>query len=126
MPIYDYECVNGHLCELRRGYDDVGIDCPVCGAAATRENSVYDQYIFTETGMKSGRRVDTPRDEKRYDVSLFREACAEVAYSHDKAEQLAQRKLPKRNLWGEAKKKAADIMAGKAPPVKAESRFKHG
>lgn len=74
--------------------------------------------------MKNGRRSEVPRDEKRYDVSLFQEASAECDYAHKQAEEIAQKKLPSLNLWGKAKKRAAAVRAGKAPPPKDTCRIK--
>ena len=125
MPIYDFSCEDGHLVESRQGYDVTKISCPICNRSASR--------LFTPEGQSFNGDLPTgacgngstiPRDEKRYDVTLFQEAGAEREYAHNKAEESAQKKLPSRNLWGEAKKRADRIIKGKEPPVRAQTRFK--
>jgi len=122
LPKYDYLCKSGHLTERINGYDVDTIECPVCGEEAKRQ-SVYAFTPFTETGVKVGRLGPVPREEKRYDVSLFQEASEERDYNHKKAEEAAGRPLKSKNLWGEAKKQANAILAGKAPPRQAQTRF---
>ena len=124
MPIYDYQCENGHLIESRQGFDVTKIDCPICEAPAYRLFTAQGQtFTGTPTGAYSTN-ANIPRDERRYDVTLFQEACAEREYAHNKAEEAAQRKLPSKNLWHEAKKKANRILAGKEPPIQSQTRFK--
>ena len=123
MPTYDFICPEGHVEEKICGYDVDTVICPMCGCKSIRQ-SVYLFTPVTETGVKIGRLSMTPRDEKRYDVTLFQEACAEREYAHTKSEEIAQRKLPSENLWGKAKKKANQILTGKEPPTKAQTRFK--
>ena len=125
MPIYDYVCGEGHINTLRRGYNDGEIECPNCRGLAVRVPVYYDQYIFGDTCAKNQRHAEVPRDNKRFDVSLFREAGAELEYEHNKAEEIAGTKLASRNLWGEAKKRAAAIRAGVLSPTQAQTRFKH-
>ena len=125
MPFYEYACENEHVNLLRRGYDDEAINCPDCGLPAVRLSVYHDQYIFGETCAKNQRRAEVPRDEKRVDLSLFQEAGAELEYEHKKMESIAGRPLASKSLWSEAKKRAAAIRAGKAPPVQAQTRFKH-
>ena len=36
MPIYDYKCINGHVFEDVRGFDDKTVDCPKCQETANR------------------------------------------------------------------------------------------
>jgi len=51
MPLYEYSCSLGHTTEARRGYEDVKIECPLCGDMA-----VYaDQYTRTDSGGMQGR-----------------------------------------------------------------------
>lgn len=117
MPIYDYTCTSGHTSESRQGYNIAKIPCPLCGETAYRE-SIYVPFIITETGV--GARAQVPYDEKRYNISLFQEACAEREYAHKKAEGVMQRELEPENLWARAKRKADAIRAGKAPPLKPQ------
>uniref|UniRef100_A0A6M3LJZ6 Uncharacterized protein n=1 Tax=viral metagenome TaxID=1070528 RepID=A0A6M3LJZ6_9ZZZZ len=123
MPRYDYLCPEGHCVERTNSYDVSTIPCPICNKQAIRQ-SVYLFTPVTETGVKVSRLNPTPRNEKRYDVTLFQEACAEREYSHKKAEESVQHALPSENLWQTAKKRADAILKGDAPPVKAQTRFK--
>lgn len=124
MPIYDFCCENGHLIERREGYETTIIPCPLCGAPAHREAVYFSQSIVTETGVKIGRKTEVPRDERRYDLSLFQEASAELDYAHQQAEEIAQRKLTSENLWTKAKKKANAVLKGEIPPPKDTCRIK--
>ncbi|MDZ4765722.1 MAG: zinc ribbon domain-containing protein [Chloroflexota bacterium] len=36
MPLYDYNCANGHAFETRHGFNDPAPACPVCGEADVR------------------------------------------------------------------------------------------
>ena len=122
MPIFDYVCAKGCFMEsIRAGYDDEIIDCPECGNPAARVAVNANQFVITETGAKDCRKVpfdQVPRDEKKINLSLFQEACAERDYGHRKMEEHAQRTLPARSLWREAKAKANAILQGKAPKPK--------
>ena len=126
MPVYDYFCEkNKHLIEKRVPYDTEGIECPICGEKAVRLFTAQGQTFTGDlpTGAYcSG--APTPRDEKRYDVSLFQEACAERAHAHDKQEQQVGKSLPADNLWGEAKARANRIIKGQEAPVTSQTRFK--
>ena len=125
MPIYVFECVEGHLIESRQPFGVECVECPVCHASARKVFTAEGQSFNGDLPTNACRCATAlPRDEKRYDVSLFQEACAERDYAHNKAEESAQRKLPSKNLWGEAKKKANRILAGQEAPVKAQSRLR--
>lgn len=84
MPIYDYICTEGHVSELRRGYDEDILECPVCGHLAVRSPINESQSIITDTGAKVSRRADVPSDEvylkPRFD--LYREAAQELEYKY--------------------------------------------
>ena len=125
LPVYDYVCAEGHVHELRRGYDEEQIACPECDNPAVRTGVYADQYIFGDTCAKNQRRAEVPRDEKRYDVSLFQEAGAELEYAHTKAEESAGKELPRRNLYTEAIKRAKAAQSGKIPTTQSQTRFKH-
>ena len=118
MPIYDYECRNGHLVEARRGYADDAIPCPLCGDQALRQAVYVSQSLVTETGVRSGRRNPVPRDERRYDLSLFKEATAERDYAYSKVENETGQPVPAPSLWREAKQRATTVTTGAAPPPK--------
>uniref|UniRef100_A0A6H1ZRD0 Uncharacterized protein n=1 Tax=viral metagenome TaxID=1070528 RepID=A0A6H1ZRD0_9ZZZZ len=124
-PVYDFVCAGGHVNELRKGYDDEVIACPECEQPAVRTGVYLDQYIFGDTCARNQRRAEVPRDEKRYDVTLMQEAGAEIEYAHAKAEEYAQKSLPRPNLYAEAIKRAKAVLAGQAPRRAAETRFKH-
>ena len=113
MPRYDYTCEQGHTTEQWGNYDLETIICPVCGEVALRQAIYLDQAIFTETGSKPSRRVEVPRDERRYDkkFKLYREASQELDYKHKKAEELVQHELPSRNLYQKGLKKAKALKA---------------
>lgn len=125
MPVYKYICEKNHLIEKRVPYDTEHVECPSCGQISLRLFTAQGQTFTGDLPTNaycSG--VATPKDSKRYDVSLFQEACEERAHAHDKAEERAQRSLPSDNLWGEAKRRANRIMAGKEKPVQSQTRFK--
>lgn len=117
MPIYHYTCKSGHTTESRQGYGVTAIPCPICEAPALRDAIYVEQSIVTETGMKSGRKAEVPRDEKRHNLSLFREASAELDYKHKKAEEIAQRELPTPSYYKMGVEKARRIKAGKEKPI---------
>lgn len=116
MAIYDYRCPSGHLIEARRGYEVAAIICPLCFQTAERQAIYRSQSLVTETGVRSGRRNPVPRDEKRYDLSLFREATAERDYAYHQIEKETGQPLPARDLWGKAKHKANAVRVEAAPP----------
>jgi len=51
MPLYEYECKNGHVFDSREHRDTDKIDCPKCGQEAKR-HSVYPVHIIGETVAK--------------------------------------------------------------------------
>ena len=55
MPLYDWNCPNGHTTEARGGYEESSRPCEVCGVAAYRASCYVDQYTRTETGGRGGR-----------------------------------------------------------------------
>ena len=110
-PIYDYRCCEGHLTESRQGYGVDAIPCPTCGQEAPR----VPVYLQNHVGDRAG----VPLDQRRYDLSLFREATEERAWEHGRAEERAQRPLPESegpSLWKGALSRAQEVKAGKAPP----------
>lgn len=108
------------MTERREGYGCEVIPCPLCGEDAHRDCVAYigSQCLITETGAKNSRRAEVPRDEKRYDLGLFQEACMERDHDHKRAEEIAQKPLPSENLWAKAKKRADKVKRGLAPPPK--------
>lgn len=114
MPLYDYVCAEGHEREARRGYDDEVIVCPEsgCGELAVRSAIYESQHVITETGAKSFRRADVPRDERylkpQYD--LYREAAQEVDYSYGKIEASTGREV-KTNFFKEGLARARALKA---------------
>lgn len=118
MPIYDFTCESGHIFEKRAGYEVETLPCPLCGEPAYREAIYLEQFLVTETGVRNGRRSAMPRDEKRYDIGLFQEACMERDYDHKRSEEIAQKPLHSENLWAKAKKRADAIKRGQAPPLR--------
>jgi len=125
MPFYNFLCENNHLFEKITSMDTKVLECPICGGKSERLFSAEGQTFgpgLPTNAYCSGASIT--RNKKRYDVSLFQEACEERAYAHSKAEERAQKKLPLENLWGKAKKRANRIIAGKEPPVQSQTRFK--
>jgi putative FmdB family regulatory protein len=57
MPLYDYRCNEGHVTEVRAGYDVKTLPCPTCGREAHRIPVYRVQYINGETVAKGGRRA---------------------------------------------------------------------
>ena len=118
MPTYTYICENGHSHDKRISrYGDVGSrTCPFCKGEAYRQ-SVYLFTPFTETGVKVGRLVDTPRDERRVKVSKFMEAAEELDYNHKKLEESVQHKVSTPDYFHEGYRQGYAIKAGKRPPT---------
>lgn len=36
MPLYDYQCANGHTYEAKHGFNDPAPPCPVCGETSVQ------------------------------------------------------------------------------------------
>ena len=117
MPIYDYLCGGGHRIEARRGYETTQIPCTLCGEAAQREAIYFSQSLATETGVRSGRRNPIPRDERRYDLSLFREASAEREDAYARAELETGKSLSGPSLWRNAVQRSREIRSGVSAPI---------
>ncbi len=115
MPLYDYVCSQGHTTEMRAGYDCIAIACPVCGELAHKQSFYPGVCIVTETGAGSGygrtNAIGTETKDKhgRTRLSLVTEAMAERDHNHRKAEEIAQKPLPSKDLWALAKQRARTI-----------------
>jgi hypothetical protein len=107
MPRYDFCCDEGHVTEVRAGYEVTAVTCPTCGLEARRLSIYRSQYINGETvakGVTKATRMGNVVDKHgRYRLGLFEEASAEVAHACDKAEK------PVPPLWEEAKRRAKKI-----------------
>jgi len=95
MPIYDYECKNGHKTESLEGVGVESISCPLCGEPAKR----LSVYPF------SGKLVHA-KDTIGKKYKRFQEASAEIDYSCNKFESETNIKTPDLNLWKYAKQEA--------------------
>jgi len=116
MPTYDYVCVNGHVCELRRGYNDEVISCPECGNVSIRSAIYYDQSIVTETGMKQKAKVPFEERYLKPEYELFREAASEADYQCKRLEDTMGYDRSRGQsidppLWKEARRKATRLHA---------------
>lgn len=115
MPLYEYNCPDGHTVEVRQGIEVKSILCPACGKPALRAEFYREQTVITETGRGSG--YGLPRSNEAYTkngnyaVSRFQEATQELDYNHKKAEESAQRELPSKNLYKEGLKRAEKLGA---------------
>ena len=56
--------------------------------------------------------------ERRYKVSEFQEASADIAYEHEKAERREGRKLPQPDLYKASKKRAKKLIRAGIKDVK--------
>jgi len=114
MPTYDYCCDCSVVTEARRGIDVKSIPCPVCGADATRRP--FHRVFIACEGLPT--RAGIMAHERRYKVSEFQEASADIAYEHEKAERCEGRKLPQPNLYKAAKRRAKKLMKAGIKNVK--------
>lgn len=73
MPLYDFLCPNGHVTELRAGYDDAAISCE-CGAVAQRQAVYLEQSTITETGAVAGARDRSRRDHMGEKLNMLRKS----------------------------------------------------
>jgi len=64
MPLYEYECQNGHRSEASRPIDGRDIDniCPVCGQLARRVMSVFTHAIDWNSVMRKIKSEPAPND----------------------------------------------------------------
>ena len=108
MPLYVFRCPEGHGAESIRPYDTETIPCPRCGMVAARQPVFGTGFVVEPAAV--------PRDQQRHDLTLFKEATAERAYYHERAEASAERSLPSRNLWKTAVHRAR---AGQQPRGRA-------
>ena len=109
MPLYLFRCPEGHEAErLVREYGADAVICD-CGETALRQLSLGAARI----GI-----AEIPPDQRRYDLSLFREATAEQDYAYSKVEREIGHDLPAPNLWQIAKRRAKEVLAGKRPAPK--------
>ncbi len=94
-PVYDYFCVEGHVVELRRNYNEDIIKCPLCGHVAMRNPVNQSQTVITETGAKINRKVETPTDQVnlKKGFNLYREASQEVDYKYNKLSESMGREI---------------------------------
>ena len=109
MPLYSFRCPQGHEREhLVREYLPDATICE-CGEVALRQLSLGAARL----GL-----AETPRDEKRINLSLFREATEEREYAYGKVERETGISIPGVNLWKQAKRQAKEVLAGKRPAPK--------
>jgi hypothetical protein len=113
VPLYEYVDDEGHVTEMRAGYEVTAIACPICGRDAHRIPIYESQYINGETvakGVTKATRAGNIKDKHgRTRVSIFQEAAAEIDYNHTKAENEVGHTLPDPPLWKEAVKRARQI-----------------
>lgn len=123
MPLYDFVCKDGHITESRQGYGCEAVPCPLCGHLAVRVEVNESQTVITETGAKPFRRAEVPLGERRKEkqFALYREAAAEMEYSHKRAEEAVGHEIVSNPVWMRARERAERIQAGKAPPVGIEN-----
>lgn len=99
MPIYEYECENGHRSEAFRPMSESSQpnQCPDCSEVARRivsrlaKRNPFDQRmpftVFNHDGSVIGKRFDlkpTPHPEQYYDVKKIREDQLSDAYEEAK------------------------------------------
>ena len=119
MPTYTFSCTCGWSDDLRGKFDVRSVPCQKCGADARRE-SVYSLNFkgFTET----------PLTERTYFQGFkdFKEASAELEYSHSRQEEAAGRPLAEPPLARIAKAQAKKLeKAGVKSSEDWQSRKKH-
>lgn len=91
MPIYDFECTQGHVTESRQGREVEIISCP-CGEPARRKR-VYRVHIGGGPTTK-------------FRLTEFQEANAEANYYHGKMENDRGQEIERRPLINMAAEKA--------------------
>lgn len=96
MPVYDFECTQGHITESRQGRETETISCP-CGGLARR----LSVYRFNLGGGL----------QPKYRVSEFQEASQEANYYHDRMENLKGEPIPRIDAVREAKRKVRSMGA---------------
>lgn len=109
MPIYAYECPGGHIHEALVGMGTASHRCN-CGQEA-QQVSLFGASVIAE-------RAAVPYAQQRYDIRTVQEAMAEREYLHTRAEEHVGQALPSPNLWKMAKRQAALVRRGLAPPPK--------
>jgi len=97
MPIYDYECKNGHKTESLEGVGVENILCPLCGKLANRKS------VYPFTGKLAHTKDTIGKKYKR-----FQEASAEIDYTCNKFESETNAKVPSLGLWEKAKRRVAN------------------
>ncbi len=101
MPLFDFDCGQGHLTERLCSRETAIIPCPVCGSPATRA-------AVNRIGVTGFAR--TPIDQRMVRMGAFNEASSELAYQHSKQTNVDGSEKPEPNLWQAAKSEAKRLM----------------
>ena len=101
MPLYTFQCRNGHRHDAFGAVRAPSRVCPECSCRARR----VTVYRNAQVG-----RVRTPVAERAVKIREFTEASEQLAYEHGRAEESAQRPLPAPPLWQTAKRRAGRLM----------------
>lgn len=97
MPLYDFECAQGHVTEAITARKMTEINC-ACGQVAVRRS-------FYATALAMGAKADwssvmrdngfprPPVEERKVSMRQFNEASEQLEYEHHRHEESAQREL---------------------------------
>lgn len=114
MPLYEYECEQGHVTETIQSRKVTEINC-ACGLLAERRS-------FYATAMSMGKDADwssvvrdngfprPPVSERRVSMRHFNEATEQLEYEHQRTEEMVGRALPPPPLARMGKAKANRAM----------------
>lgn len=97
MPLYDFECAEGHVTEALTDREAKALDCDVCRAPAQRV-VVYPGHTPGVTGV-----TVPPMRERRVRLTRFAEAQGEMVHEAERTGVAAP------DVLGIAKRRAADI-----------------
>ena len=99
MPLFDYICENRHRSELLRPASVREVTCPQCGRPAARgEVNLVVMQMGADANwsplVRDNARIRAPLEERPVRTRQFSEALEELHYTHTKAEESAQQRLP--------------------------------
>lgn len=108
MPRYDFACERGHVFEEWVSRDVTSVPCASCGRRAARQLAVAN--------VQAGAGAIAPKSERPLRIGAYQEAAQELDYLWTKKENEVGAPIQRPDYVSEAKKRATDVLAGKAPP----------
>ena len=104
MPIYDFRCPNGHIAEMRCGFETLTQPCPVCSDQAERlavQRSGGHLIVDPVTGEK---------------VANYLEAAKELEYQHSRHDDPAL--APLADVYNAARYRAGARLYDEGPKAR--------